>query len=86
VDRLVVTPDTILIADYKTNRPAPRSLAETKDKYQSYIKQLSLYRAVLMLLYPGRSIRAALVWTDIPGLAEIPTDALDAALATLTTL
>ena len=24
VDRLVVTPDAVLIADYKTNRPAPR--------------------------------------------------------------
>ena len=26
VDRLVVTPDAVLIADYKTNRPAPRRL------------------------------------------------------------
>src|SRR5207253_1641215 len=25
VDRLVVTPDAVMIADYKTNRPAPRS-------------------------------------------------------------
>ena len=47
VDRLVVTPDAVLIADYKTNRPAPRSLAETQERYQSYIKQLALYRAVL---------------------------------------
>ena len=28
VDRLVVTPDEVLIADYKTNRPAPKSLDE----------------------------------------------------------
>jgi ATP-dependent helicase/nuclease subunit A len=85
VDRLVVTPDAVLIADYKTNRPAPRSLAETQERYQSYVKQLALYRAVLMRLYPDRPVRAALVWTDIPGLGEIPAEALDAALAGLTT-
>ena len=34
VDRLVVAPDAVLIADYKTNRPAPRSLAETQERYQ----------------------------------------------------
>ncbi len=84
VDRLVVTPDEILIADYKTNRPAPRSLAETQEHYQGYVKQLALYRAVLMRLYPGRPVRAALVWTDIPDLAEIPAEALDAAPRILT--
>jgi ATP-dependent helicase/nuclease subunit A len=85
VDRLVVAPGEVLIADYKTNRPAPRSLAETQERYQSYVKQLALYRAVLIRIYPGRPVRAALVWTDIPDLAEIPAEALDAALAGLTT-
>jgi ATP-dependent helicase/nuclease subunit A len=84
VDRLVVAPHEILIADYKTNRPAPRSLAETQEHYQSYVKQLALYRAVLMRIYPGRPVRAALVWTDIPDLAEIPAEALDAAASILT--
>jgi len=85
VDRLVVAPDMVLIADYKTNRPAPQSLAETQQHYQGYIVQLSLYRAVLTRLYPNRPIRAALVWTDVPALGEIPAEALDAALAALTT-
>jgi len=80
VDRLVVAPDAILIADYKTNRPAPQNLAETTKHHAGYVKQLALYRAVLTLLYPGRPIRAALVWTDVPLLAEIPAEALDAAL------
>jgi ATP-dependent helicase/nuclease subunit A len=84
VDRLAVTLEQILIADYKTNRPAPRSLAEIQIRYQSYIKQLALYRAVLMRLYPARLVRAALVWTDIPEWAEIPAKALDAAVAEFT--
>ena len=85
VDRLVVSATEILIADYKTNRAAPRDLAETQEHYQGYIRQLSLYRAVLMRLYPDRPVRAALVWTVVPTLAEIPAEALDAALGALTT-
>jgi ATP-dependent helicase/nuclease subunit A len=84
VDRLVVTPATILIADYKTNRPAPRSAAETRTRHPGYITQLALYRAVLSRLYPGRPVHAALVWTDIPELGEIPAEMLDAAIASLT--
>jgi ATP-dependent helicase/nuclease subunit A len=49
------------------------------------VKQLALYRAVLMRLYPGRPVRAALMWTDIPALAEIPAEALEEALAAVTT-
>ena len=35
-------------------------------------------------LYPGRPVRAALVWTDTPDLMEIPAAELDAALGILT--
>jgi ATP-dependent helicase/nuclease subunit A len=81
VDRLAVTSDSVLIADYKTNRPAPRSLAEVPD---AYVAQLALYRAVLAQLYSGRRIRAALVWTDVPDLMEISEASLDAAVSTVT--
>jgi len=81
MDRLAVTPAAVLIADYKTNRPAPRRL---EDVPSGYITQLALYRAVLCRLYPDRPVRAALVWTDVPDLMEISADALDRALAALT--
>jgi ATP-dependent helicase/nuclease subunit A len=81
VDRLAVTSDSVLIADYKTNRPAPRSIAEVPP---AYVRQLALYRAVLRRLYSGKRIRAALVWTDVPELMEISDARLDAALATIT--
>ena len=71
----------MLIADYKTNRPAPRGLAEVPP---AYIAQLALYRAVLAKLYPDRPVRAALVFTDAPRLFELPPEALTAALAHLT--
>jgi ATP-dependent helicase/nuclease subunit A len=77
VDRLVVTPSEVLIADYKSNHDAPRNLAETRERYSSYLKQLALYRAVLARLYPVRPVRAALVWTETPELMEIPAGVLD---------
>ena len=81
VDRLAVTPDCVLVADYKTNRPAPRRLADIPP---AYVAQLALYRAVLAKLYPERTVRAALVFTDGPHLIELPAETLAAALAQLT--
>jgi ATP-dependent helicase/nuclease subunit A len=77
VDRLVVTDEAVLIADYKTNRDAPR---RTEDVPPDYVAQLALYRAVLAQLYPGKPVRAALIWTDVPDLMEISPDNLDVAL------
>jgi len=69
-----------LIADYKTNRPAPHRLEDAKAAHPGYIRQIALYRAVLTRLYPGRRVRAALLWTDTPDLMEIPASDLDTAL------
>ncbi|HTQ81943.1 MAG TPA: double-strand break repair helicase AddA [Pseudolabrys sp.] len=81
VDRLAVTDEAILIADYKTNRPAPRRI---EDVPKSYLGQLALYRAVLEKLYPGRGVRAALIWTEAPDLMELSDAVLEAALAQVT--
>ena len=81
IDRLTVTKDFVLIGDFKTNRPPPRALAEVPPQY---VRQLALYRAVLAKLYPDRPIRAALIWTEVPDLMELSAEALDAALAQVT--
>jgi ATP-dependent helicase/nuclease subunit A len=85
VDRLVVTEQAVLIADYKTNRPAPRSLDEAVKRYPAYVKQLALYRDVLARLYPARPVRAALLWTDTLDLMEIPAAVLDSAIPAILT-
>jgi ATP-dependent helicase/nuclease subunit A len=77
VDRLAVTAGGVLIADYKTNRPAPRHPDEVPS---GYVTQLALYRAVLGLVYPERPVRTALVWTDVPDLMEISAENLDRGL------
>ena len=76
-----MTREAVLIADYKSNRPAPRCVADVPE---AYVAQLALYRAVLAELYPDKRIRAALVWTDVPDLMEISEQSLDAALGTIT--
>jgi ATP-dependent helicase/nuclease subunit A len=78
IDRLVVTPNEVLIVDFKTNHAPPRHPAEVP---AGYVRQLALYRAVLAKLYPQRPVRAALLWTETPELMEISAPALDAELA-----
>ncbi len=92
VDRLVVTADAVLIADYKTNRVAREDGRERpygspqriEDVPPAYVRQLALYRAVLTELYPDKTIRAALLWTEVPDLLEITATALDRELAAVT--
>jgi ATP-dependent helicase/nuclease subunit A len=76
IDRLALVENSLLILDYKTNRPPPTTLEEVA---QAYIAQLAGYRTALKSLFPGRTLRAALLWTDGPRLMEIPSTSLDEA-------
>jgi ATP-dependent helicase/nuclease subunit A len=74
IDRLVVTPEKIWLADYKTDRNPPERVEDAPEKY---IRQLAIYRSLLGRLYPGRPIEAVLVWTAMPRIARLPTQLLD---------
>ncbi|MDX2258506.1 MAG: double-strand break repair helicase AddA [Hyphomicrobiaceae bacterium] len=76
IDRLADTGEAILVLDYKTNRMSPADVRATPE---AYVMQLAAYRAALSAIYPGRPIRAALLWTVGPVLHELPPDMLDAA-------
>jgi ATP-dependent helicase/nuclease subunit A len=78
IDRLVVTPDEVLIVDYKTNHAPPGTGAQAP---AAYVRQLALYRGVLQKLYPQLPVRAALLWTETAEFMEISSPALDAELA-----
>ncbi len=81
IDRLVVTDSEVLIVDFKTNQNPPGSASEAPT---AYVRQLALYRALLQKLYPQRTIRTALLWTEAPELMEILPPALEAELASIT--
>jgi len=80
IDRLVVLPDRVLVADFKTNRPSPARI-EAADP--AYIRQMAIYWAVLAEVFPGRRIEAALVWTDGPKLMVVPENLIAQSLAGL---
>jgi ATP-dependent helicase/nuclease subunit A len=46
-----------------------------------YIGQLAAYRAVLAGIYPEKTIRAALIFTEGPIVIEVPGTAMETALA-----
>jgi ATP-dependent helicase/nuclease subunit A len=75
VDRLLVTPDRVLVVDYKTNRPPPVALDQVP---ALYLRQMAAYRAVLRLAFPGRAVECALVWTYGARFMPLPGELLDA--------
>lgn len=74
IDRLVVTDEAVFIIDYKTNRAAP---LKVDDVAPVYLYQLAAYRLALAQIYGAKPIRAALLWTEVPQLMEIPQAILD---------
>ena len=74
IDRLTIGDNNITIIDYKTNRPPP---ANPDDVAPAYLGQMALYRSLLRLIYPGRSVSCILAWTDGPRLMSLPDDILD---------
>jgi ATP-dependent helicase/nuclease subunit A len=77
VDRLLVGEDEVEVLDFKSDRPSP-SLAE--DAPDGYVLQMGLYRAVLSQIFPRKTIRCALLWTEKPILVELSAAQMEAAL------
>ena len=75
VDRLLVTPTRILVIDFKTGRRAPADLAGTP---AHHIRQMAAYAAALAVIFPGRRVEAALLYTAGPTLIDLPEDLLAA--------
>jgi len=74
VDRLVVLPDRVLVADFKTNRRPPVRMRDTP---VLYLRQMASYRAVLRAIFPSRTVRCALIWTRTAQVAMLPDEMLD---------
>lgn len=75
VDRLLVTDSEILVVDLKTGRHVP---ATAEAAHAAQLRQMAAYRAVLRAAFPGRPVRAALLFTAGPKLLYLPDKLLDA--------
>jgi ATP-dependent helicase/nuclease subunit A len=74
IDRLLVEPGLVTIADYKTGRipgEGPHAVPA------AYLAQMAAYRAVLRQIYPDREIAVVLIWTDGPVAVTLDPDSLD---------
>lgn len=76
VDRLLVEDARVRVVDFKTMRRAPSSLGAVPD---AHIRQMAAYVAALQVVFPGRMVEAALLYTAGPSLFVIPSDRLTAA-------
>ncbi len=76
VDRLVVLPDRVMVADFKTNRRAPTKIEDTP---VLYLRQMAAYRGVLRQVFPEREVRCALIWTHTGQVTVLDDGLLDAA-------
>jgi len=74
-DRLLVERDRVLVADFKTARRPPASLAEVP---LATLRQMAAYAAALGAIYPGRRVEAVLLYTQTPLLIAIPPELLAA--------
>ncbi len=83
VDRFAVTPDEVLIADFKSDAVPPANAAAAPE---AYLRQLARYRAVFAKIYPGKAMRAFVVWTANGAVHELPDSLLDKVFARLTAL
>ncbi len=68
IDRLAVSEDEVLVVDYKTNRKPP---ADESGLPALYRRQMAAYRSLLTTIYPDRTVRCALLWTDAPRLMAL---------------
>ena len=73
VDRLLVRDDRVRLVDFKTGRHAPATLADIPSYH---LRQMAAYAAALAVIFPGRTIEAALLYTAAPVMFDLPPDLL----------
>ncbi len=81
IDRLIVTPDRVLIVDYKSNAVIPPDPASVPE---GILRQLGAYAQVLGQIYPDRRIETAVLWTRAPWFMSLPPGIVRGALSRVT--
>lgn len=68
IDRLIILKDKVMIIDYKTNRPAARTISDIP---LSYRKQMYAYKELMARIYPDKKIEAYILWTNTAHIMKI---------------
>lgn len=78
IDRLIVTENTVLAVDYKSNAIVPTTPTDTPD---GILRQMGAYLEMLTPLYPNHNISLAILWTTSVTLMPLPHDIVRHALS-----
>ena len=81
MDRVVVDDSGVLVVDYKSDAAVPEEAANVPG---NYLTQLGLYALVAGQLFPGQTVRAAILWTELESLMNLPDGLLEAARSDFT--
>jgi len=68
VDRLLVEEDRVTVVDFKTGRGVPDNAAAIPPSHRL---QMEAYRAALAVIFPGRTVEAALLYTAGPKILRV---------------
>ncbi len=68
IDRLVISPEKVLIVDYKTSIHVPESASQLPDYFA---QQMQVYVNAIAPIYPSKRIEAAILWTAKPVLMPL---------------
>lgn len=76
IDRMAVLESEVLLIDYKSGRRVP---ADVNDTPAAYIAQMAAYKKLIGQIYPDKTVRCFLLWTEAPELVEItrPVDTME---------
>lgn len=72
IDRLLITPERVLIVDFKTGEKPPFNAFKRYEIPELYRRQMEAYRQLLKAIYPTREVECALIYTAIPVLLPVP--------------
>ncbi len=81
-DRLLIEEACVTVVDFKTTRRPPASAGEIP---LSTLRQMAAYVAALEAIYPGREVRAGVLYTHAPVLFDLPPEVLAVHKAALQT-
>ena len=76
IDRLVIRPDAVFFADFKTGQVPESTDAIPKH----YLAQMGLYHRLLAEIYPQHAIRACLIYTESAKIFWLDAEKMDDAL------
>ncbi len=77
IDRLIISDNSILAVDFKTNAVVPQTPETCPD---GLLRQMGAYQSALSQVFPDKTIQTALLWTSTATLMHLPHDLVIAAL------